>query len=131
MKNILLLLVVLPLNLFSQYVKVPTHYDSDNTTEHIIHGHLESYLQDTIEYVVEKKNDRYVTSWFDKEKTVKKVYSIMSTGIPEKGGRTNGGYTFTITVLDKKDDTKILKKVVFTVDAFTQKIKMVEILSGL
>lgn len=131
MKNILLLLVILPLNLFSQYVKVPTHYDSDNTIKHIIHGHLESYLQDTIEYVVEKKNDRYVTSWFDKGKTVKKVYSIMSTGTPEKGGRTNGGYTFTITVLDKKDDTKILKKVVFTVDAFTQKIKMVEILSGL
>ena len=131
MKNLLLFLVLLPLNLFSQYVNVPTHYNSDDATEHIIHGDLKFYLQDTIEYVVEKKNDRYVTSWLDKEKTTKKIYSILSTGNPEKGGRTNGGYTFSIAIIDEKDDTKIVKKVVFTVDAFTQKIKMVEVLRGI
>lgn len=131
MKNLLILLILLPLNLFSQYVKVPTHYNSQETTEHILHGDLKFYLQDTIEYVVEKNNDRYVTSWLDKEKTAKKVYSLISKGSPEQGGRTNGGYTFTVSIIDKKDDTKILKKVVFTVDAFTQKIKMVEVLKGI
>lgn len=130
MKNLLILLILLPLNLFSQYVKVPTHYNAQETTEHILHGDLKFYLQDTIEYVVEKNNDRYVTSWLDKEKTAKKVYSLISKGNPEQGGRTNGGYTFTVSIIDKKDDTKILKKVVFTVDAFTQKIKMVEVLKG-
>ena len=131
MKNLLILLVLLPLNLFSQYVKVPTHYNAEDATEHILHGDLRFYLQDTIEYVVEKKNDKYSTSWLNKEKTSKNVYSILSKGKPEQGGRTNGGYTFTITVVDKKDDTKILRKVVFTVDAFTQKIKTVEILRGI
>lgn len=131
MKNLLILLVILPLNLFSQYVKVPTHYNSEEATEHILHGDLKFYMQDTIEYVVEKKNDRYVTSWLDKERTSKKVYSILSKGNPEKGGRTNGGYTFTVSVIDKKDDTKILNKVVFVVDAYTQKIKSVEILKGI
>lgn len=124
-------MVILPLNLFSQYVKVPTHYNSEEATEHILHGDLKFYMQDTIEYVVEKKNDRYVTSWLDKERTSKKVYSILSKGNPEKGGRTNGGYTFTVSVIDKKDDTKILNKVVFVVDAYTQKIKSVEILKGI
>lgn len=112
-------------------MKVPTHYNSEDATEHILHGDLRFYLQDTIEYIVEKKNDKYSTSWLNKEKTSKNVYSLLSKGNPEQGGRTNGGYTFTITVVDKKDDTKILRKVVFTVDAFTQKIKMVEILRGI
>lgn len=112
-------------------MKVPTHYNSKDATEHILHGDLRFYLQDTIEYIVEKKNDKYSTSWLNKEKTSKNVYSLLSKGNPEQGGRTNGGYTFTITVVDKKDDTKILRKVVFTVDAFTQKIKMVEILRGI
>ena len=44
--------------------------------------------------------------------------------------RTNGGYTFTIAVISRKDNTKIIHYCAFMVDAFTGKIKEVEIAKG-
>ena len=130
MKNLLTLLILLPLNLFSQYVKVPTHYNAQEASEHILHGDLKFYLSDTVELTIEKKTDKYKTSDVLKDVAVNKVNKAFSKGKPEYTSRTNGGYTFTISVVDPKDDTNIKSKVVFTVDAFTQKIKSVEILKG-
>ena len=130
MKNLLILLILLPLNLFSQYVKVPTHYNSKEASEHILHGDLKFYLSDTVELTIEKKTDKYKTSDVLKDVAVNKVNKAFLKGKPEYTSRTNGGYTFTISVVDPKDDTNIKSKVVFTVDAFTQKIKSVEILKG-
>lgn len=130
MKNLLTLLILLPLNLFSQYVKVPTHYNSKEASEHILHGDLKFYLSDTVELTIEKKRDKYKTSDVSKDVVISKVNKVFSKGNPEYSSRTNGGYTFTISVVDPKDETNVTSKVVFTVDAFTQKIKSVEILKG-
>jgi hypothetical protein len=44
--------------------------------------------------------------------------------------RTNGGYVFTIAVVDLEDDTKVLNYITFHVDAWSQKIEEIEILKG-
>ena len=111
-------------------MKVPTHYNAQEASEHILHGDLKFYLSDTVELTIEKKTDKYKTSDVLKDVAVNKVNKAFSKGKPEYTSRTNGGYTFTISVVDPKDDTNIKSKVVFTVDAFTQKIKSVEILKG-
>lgn len=111
-------------------MKVPTHYNSKEASEHILHGDLKFYLSDTVELTIEKKRDKYKTSDVSKDIVINKVNKTFSKGTPEYTGRTNGGYTFTISIIDPKDDTNIIGKVVFTVDAFTQKIKSVEILKG-
>jgi hypothetical protein len=54
----------------------------------------------------------------------------MSKGNCEFTSKTNGGYIFTISVISKKDETVILKKVIFYVDVYAQKIKSIEIVKG-
>ena len=113
---------------FGQYVSVPTHYDAEHTAKHIMMGHIKMYLNDsTTEVVVEKKNNRWVTTFLGKDAIDKKVWKVLSKGKAEFTGRTNGGYRFYITVYDVKDDTKILNSLDITVDAYTQKIKYIEI----
>ena len=114
--------------LIGQYVSVPTHYDAQTAAGHIIKGHIKMYLNDSLtEVTVEKKNDRWVTSFWDKEVISKKVDKILQQGKPEFTGRTNGGYRFYITVYDINDDTKVINSLDITIDAFTQQIKLIEI----
>lgn len=114
--------------LIGQYVSVPTHYDAQTAAGHIIKGHIKMYLNDSLtEVTVEKKNDRWVTSFWDKEVISKKVDKILQQGKPEFTGRTNGGYRFYINVYDISDDTKVINSLDITIDAFTQQIKLIEI----
>ena len=114
--------------LIGQYVSVPTHYDAQTAAGHIIKGHIKMYLNDSLtEVTVEKKNDRWVTSFWDKEVISKKVDKILQQGKPEFTGRTNGGYRFYINVYDVSDNTKVINSLDITIDAFTQQIKLIEI----
>ncbi len=130
MKKLLFILAVLPLSLFSQYMSFPTHYDAQETSKHIIHGDLGHYLLDTVEYSVEKKNGNFKTKNLLSDNVITNVSKIMSKGNCEFTSKTNGGYIFTISVISKKDDTIILNKVIFYVDAHTQKIETIEIVKG-
>jgi len=130
MKKLLFILAVLPLSLFSQYMSFPTHYDAQETSKHIIHGDLGHYLLDTVEFSVEKKNGDFKTKDITSDKVIENITKIFSKGNCEFSSKTNGGYIFTISVISKKDETVILKKVIFYVDAHTQKIKSIEIIKG-
>ena len=129
MKKLLVILMCLvPLVGVGQYMKAPTHYDAQIAAGHIIKGHIKMYLNDSLtEVTVEKKNDRWVTSFWDKEVISKKVDKILQQGKPEFTGRTNGGYSFYINVYDVSDDTKVINSLDITIDAFTQQIKLIEI----
>ena len=129
MKKLLVILMCLvPLVGVGQYMKAPTHYDAQTAAGHIIKGHIKMYLNDSLtEVTVEQKNDRWVTSFWDKEVISKKVDKILQQGKPEFTGRTNGGYRFYINVYDVSDDTKVINSLDITIDAFTQQIKLIEI----
>lgn len=127
-KLLVMLLGLVPLIGVGQYMKVPTHYDAEHTAKHIMMGHIKMYLNDSLtEVVVEKKNDRWVTMFLDKEVISKKVWKVLSKGKSSFTGRTNGGYRFYIYVYDVKDDAKVINVLDITIDAFTQKIKYIEI----
>ena len=129
MKKLLVILMCLvPLVGVGQYMKAPTHYDAQIAAGHIIKGHIKMYLNDsTTEVVIEKKNDRWVTSRMSSDIIVKKINKIIELGEPVFTGRTNGGYRFYITVYDINDDTKVINSLDITIDAFTQQIKLIEI----
>ena len=130
MKKLLLLTLLLPIQLLSQYVKTPTHFDSEGTSKHIIKGHVKMFLKDTVVYTVEKKNERFVTSWLPPSQVENKLNKVFDLGKLEYVSRTNGGYIFSIAVIDKTDDTKVINYCKFHVDRITQKIEEVEILIG-
>lgn len=131
MKKILFLLFLLPSLIFGQYVTVPTHYDSEHTAEHIMKGHIKMYLKDTIKFTTEKKNERYVTDCgVDPNRVKYKLDKVFKKGKLEYTSRTNGGYIFTIAVVNPSDDTKVINYCTFHVDAWTQKIEEIEILLG-
>ena len=127
MKKLICAILLLSVSsLFGQYVSVPTHYDAEHTAKHIMMGHIKMYLNDsTTEVVVEKKNDRWVTTFLGKDAVDKKVGKLLSKGKASFTGRTNGGYRFYITVYDVSDDTKVLGSLDITIDAYTQKIKYI------
>lgn len=129
MKKILLtLFLISTTNLFGQFVKSPTHYDAQTAASHIIKGHVKMFLNDSVtEVVVEKKGDRWVTMFLDKETISRKVNKIIEQGEPQFTGRTNGGYRFYINIYDINDDTKIINSLDITLDVFTQQIKLIEI----
>ncbi len=129
MKKIIFLLLLLPINLFGQeYLRFPSHYDSEGTATQICNGNVEKFLSDTVEWKVEKGGDRWVTSWIDKDGVKSKLNKIFVSGSAEYSGRTNGGYWFFIAVIDPKEETKILKTLQFEVDHYSQKIKTIEVL---
>lgn len=131
MKKLLFLLLMFPLMGFSQYVTFSTHYDAEHTAQHIIKGQVKLYLQDTIKYVVERKAEKYTIDCQTLSNQVKpKLQKVFAKGKPEFSGKTNGGYTFTVAVIDKTDETKILNFVTFHVNEWTQKIDEIEILLG-
>lgn len=120
--------MLFPILSFSQYVKVPSHYDAQTAASHIIKGHVKMFLNDSVtEVVVEKKGDRWVTMFLDKETISRKVNKIIEQGEPRFTGRTNGGYRFYIYVYDADDDIKVINVLDITLDAFTQQIKLIEI----
>ena len=126
-----ILLCLAPLVGIGQYVQVPTHYDAEHTAQHIIKGHFKMFCQDSIKYTVEKNNERYITDYDVDPQVVKtKLDKIFKKGNPEFSGRTNGGYLFTIAVIDPKDETKIVNYCTFHADAWTQKLVEIEILLG-
>jgi len=127
MKKLLVLFLLFPVRLFSQYLSFPTTYDSESTAKGICKGSIKNFLSDTVEWKVEKKNDRWVSSWKSKEKVNSDLNKIFSKGSPEYSGRTNAGYWFYITVLDLEDDSKIIQTVKFEVNHYTQKIELIEI----
>jgi hypothetical protein len=131
MKNILFILFLIPTFLFGQYVTVPTHYDSEHTAEHIMKGHIKMFVKDTIKFTTEKRSERYVTDCGIGPNQVKsKLDKVFKKGKLEYTSRTNGGYIFTISVIDPSDDTKVINYCTFHVDAWTQKIEEIEILLG-
>ena len=112
-------------------VMVPTHFDAQNAAQHILKGHIKMYLNDTSNFIVEKKNNRYVTDYnVDKDVVKSRIDKVFAKGKPEYSSRTNGGYSFTIAVIDFKDELKVLNYVTFRVSAWTQKIIEIEILKG-
>ena len=61
MKKLLVMLLALaPIIGFSQYIQIATHYDAETTAHHIIHGHVNNYLNDSVRFVTEKKPERYI-----------------------------------------------------------------------
>lgn len=93
-------------------------------------GHIKMFLKDTVVWTVEKKNERYVTSWYGPDVVKIKLNKVFEKGKLEYISRTNGGYIFTIAVVDQIDNTKIINYCTFHVDAWTQKIEEIEILLG-
>ena len=130
MKNLLLFLLLIPNFIFGQYVTIPTQYNSEQTAQHIMQGHIKMFLKDTVVYTVEKKNERFVTSWLPPSQVENKLNKVFDLGKLEYVSRTNGGYIFSIAVIDKTDDTKVINYCKFHVDRITQKIEEVEILIG-
>ena len=132
MKKLLVMLLALaPIIGFSQYVQIATHYDAESTAHHIIHGHVSDYLNDSVRFVTEKKSERYVIKEDMAPDYVEgKLKKAFTKGKLEYVSRTNGGYIFTIAVVNPSDDTKVINYCTFHVDAYTQKITEVEILLG-
>lgn len=132
MKKIsIFLFCLIPVLGFSQYVSIATHYDSETTAHHIIHGDVEHYLSDSVRYVYEKKSERYIIKENMTPEYVKcKLDKSFSGGKLEYVSRTNGGYTFTIAVVDNDDETNVVNYCTFKVNAYTGKITEVEILKG-
>lgn len=128
MRKLLFLFLLIPFNLFGQeYLKFPVTYNSEGTAKEICKGEIKKFLSDTVEWKVEKRNDRWVTSWIYPNQIKSKLDKIFSGGIPEYTSRTNGGYWFYISVEDPSDDTRVLRTIKFEVDHYTQKIKTIEV----
>lgn len=126
-----ILLSLAPLVGIGQYMEVPTHYDSEHAANHIMKGHLKMYLGDSVKVTTEKRNERYVTDCgLSAARAKAKVDKVFAKGRLEYTSRTNGGYMFTISVIDASDDTKVINYVTFHMDAFTQKLEEIEILLG-
>ena len=89
------------------------------------------FLMDSVKVVTEKKNERYITDCgLDPGRAKAKVDKVFAKGKPEYISRTNGGYMFTIAIINARDNTDVINYVTFHVDAFTQKIEEIEILLG-
>ena len=83
MRKLLFLFLLFPFRLFGQeYLKFPTTYNSEGTAKEICKGEVKRFLSDTVEWKVEKKNDRWVTSWISPGQVGSKIDKIFSKGIP-------------------------------------------------
>ena len=126
-----MLLALAPVLGFSQYLQAPTHFDSENAAHHIIHGHVRMFTSDSVTWVVEKKGERYIKTLDCPSYLVKsKLDKVFAKGNLEYVSRTNGGYIFTIAVVDRKNETNVINYCTFHVNAWTQKITEIEILLG-
>ena len=130
MRKLLVLLALIPVQAFSQYVMVPTQYDAGGTVDHIIHGDLQFYCEDTVEWSVEKSNDRWVSSYVDKTVAHKRFYKLVEQGKLRLSSKANGGYTFMIAVDTRREPLKTIYFVKCIVNPYTQKINFIEIQKG-
>jgi hypothetical protein len=126
-RAILALVLAVPSLIFGQYVQFP-RYESEHTAKHIMMGDIKSFCQDTVEFVVEKSNDRWVTSYLNPGQVSKKVWKVLQRGKSQFTGSTSRGYVFYITVFDVNDDTIILGGIHVYVNIHTLEIEKVEIL---
>lgn len=112
---------------YSQYVKYPVRYDAETTVHNITLGGLMNYLSDTIELEVEKNNGKFKVSIISSKKAYQKIEKVFGNNFLEIGGKTNGGYHFTINLLDEVDDVTLNRTILFKVKPSTQKINKVTI----
>lgn len=127
----ILLLTTLTVRAQTSYIKVSTHYDSETTANNIIDGGVDDYLSDSVKFITEKNKGRYIIKENMSPTYVKgKLNKLFAKGKLEYTSRTNGGYTFTIAIVDRDDDTEVINYCTFKVNAYTSKITEVEILKG-
>jgi hypothetical protein len=62
-KLLLIMLMSVGVLTVQAQVMVPTHFDAQTAAQHILKGHIKMYLNDTSNFIVEKKNNRYVTDY--------------------------------------------------------------------
>jgi len=131
MRKLLLLILTLTTLTLQGQVKVATHYDAESTASEILDGKIKDYLNPSIDFTIEKRRDKFVTKYdVTADYVESKIKKYFKKGNTEYTSRTNGGYTFTISVINRKDDMEILYYCTFSVDAYTGKIKEVEISKG-
>jgi len=135
MKQLITLLFVVPFMLKGQFEK-PTDeiqyqhvcsYDAECTAKHIMMKHVKSYLYDTVAFTMKNQSLKLMNP----TQVEKKILKTLKKGKSAYSSKTNSGYSFTIVVVDVKDDTKILNFISFEVDHFYQKIISVEISKGI
>ena len=124
--TILAILLAVPSLIFGQNIQY-SRYNSQHTANHIMMGHIKMFCQDTVDFIVEKKNDRWVTTQADPDQVKKRVTKILDKGVARYSHSTTMGYTFFITVSDEKDETVIYNTIKIHVDMSTLKIDTVEI----
>lgn len=131
MKQLLTLVMLVPFMLKGQTeYRHFCSFDAESTAKHIMMKHVKQYLHDTVEYSVEKRGYKYTKKYLNADQAEKKILKRMKHGSCHYGGKTNSGYTFTIVIISKADDTEILNFIKFEVDHFYQKIISVEVSKG-
>ncbi len=132
MKQLLTLVMLIPFMLKGQTeYQHFCSYNSESTAKHIMMRHIKSYLHDTVEFSVEKRGYKYAKKYLNADQAEKKIVKALKKGMATYSSKTNSGYTFTIAVVSKADETEILNFIKFEVDHFYQKIISVEISKGI
>jgi hypothetical protein len=128
MNKLLSILLLLPLNLFSQSSPKNDVYDAKGITEHILHGDLYVFCSDSVKFVRERKPNCYVISYITPTLVHRKTEKIFKSGKPVFAGAMDDGSIFTIEVYDKNNPKKIINFITFHVNMEKKKIEEVEIL---
>jgi len=128
MNKLLLILLLLPLNLFSQSSPKNDVYDAKGITEHILHGDLYVFCLDSVKFVRERKPNCYVISYISPILVHRKTEKVFKLGKPVFAGAMDDGSIFTIEVHDKNNPKKIINFITFHVNMENKKIEEVEIL---
>jgi hypothetical protein len=123
-KFYILLLLLLPMSLLGQYVSHPVHYPSDSISKIIIKGNSLHLFEDTVVLVDSRKN-KDVSTTLHRVKALNKIKKEMSKGNPVYGGRTNGGFSFSIYIEALNDEMNILRIMSFKVSQETGRIHTV------
>jgi hypothetical protein len=131
MKQLLTLVMLIPFMLKGQTeYRHFCSFDAESTAKHILMKHVKHYLHDTVEFSVEKRGYKYAKKYLNADQAEKKVLKALKKGNPSYSNKTNSGYTFTIVVVSKADETEIVNFIRFEVDHFFQKIISIEISKG-
>lgn len=135
MKKLILTLFLIPGIVLSQgsqtFESEPIpNYDSDHTFLHICHGEIGLYLRETVSFIKEKKNNRWVISEIDRSRAVKKIDKIFSDRAERIVWRSPDGYCFIAEVSEKMDHSKIISFVKFQIDPKTRMIGSIEVHLG-
>lgn len=132
MKQLLTLVMLIPFMLKGQTeYQHFCSYNAESTAKHIMMRHIKPYLHDTVEFSIEKRGYKYSKKYLNADQTEKKIVKALKKGMATYSSKTNSGYTFTIAIVSKADDTEILNFIKFEVDHFYQKVISVEISKGM